>query len=189
LSPAPLNWLNCAQGIALIATCEAVPAPFRSAPTQLAVALPHASYVVELWDLFRRAGIENIPYNVRPAGEWLPEVSNTGNYDFCCVGHPAEDTPHRPLKLNHSNTGMIHQSFNIGDPEVDEAIDHSETAADWEEHVEAVKQAQRLLLEKYAHMSYIYTAQVRALLWNYVRDWEFNPATHAMHRTEVWLDR
>ncbi len=26
--PAPLNWLNCAHGIELIGTCEAVPAPF-----------------------------------------------------------------------------------------------------------------------------------------------------------------
>jgi hypothetical protein len=27
-SPAPLYWTNCAQGTALIATCDAVPAPF-----------------------------------------------------------------------------------------------------------------------------------------------------------------
>ena len=28
LRPAPLYWLNCAHGVALIATCDAVPAPF-----------------------------------------------------------------------------------------------------------------------------------------------------------------
>jgi peptide/nickel transport system substrate-binding protein len=136
----------------------------------------------------RRAGIRNFRYNIRPAGEWIAAESNNGQYDLCVVGHPAEDTAMRMLRLNHSDTRDIIQSFNIGDPEIDEWIDRSETLMDRDEHIEAVKTVQRLLMEKYAHLAHIYTAETRQLLWSYVQDFEFNPATHPMYRPEMWLD-
>ena len=57
-----------------------------------------------------------------------------------------------------------------------------------EAHVELVKEAQRLLIEKTAHMGYVHTIIQFDLMWAYVRDWEFNTGTHVMYQTQAWLD-
>jgi ABC-type transport system substrate-binding protein len=144
---------------------------------------------LQVWEQqIARAGIRNVRYHVRPAGEWLSEVTTTGNFDFVVIQHSAEDTPQRRLRLHHTEPQVTHQAFNIGDPEIDALIEASEQEMNFEAHVEYAKAAQRLLLQRYAHRAPVYTPQDRELMWGYVRDWEFNAATHPMHRAEAWLD-
>jgi ABC-type transport system substrate-binding protein len=136
----------------------------------------------------RRAGITNFRHDHRPGADWIAEITPTGNYDFTTIGHPAEDTPHRPMRLNHSTTGLVHQGFNVADPEIDAVIEASEQAMDFDEHVELIKEAQRKLIMAKAHMAYIHTAISFDLTWSYLRDWEFNTGTHVMYQTQAWLD-
>jgi ABC-type transport system substrate-binding protein len=144
---------------------------------------------LQVWEQqLRNHGIPNITYRVMPFGEWVDSISATGNYDFVATGHPSEDNPSRALRLNHSDTGFIHRSFNIGDPEIDELIELSETEMDRDQHLEYVKEAQRLLVDKHAHMFYVYTAENVELRHAVIQDWEFNPALQVMHRPEAWLD-
>ncbi len=127
--------------------------------------------------------------DVRPASEWLPNMANTGDYDFSGgVSHPAYDAPGRAMRLHHSNTLSHHNATNIRDPQIDGMIEEAERTVDREANIELVKDIQRLLLERYAHLSYNFTLVQRELSWNYVQDWEFSPTNAVMYRTEAWLD-
>ncbi len=136
----------------------------------------------------RRVGLENTGFDMRPLAEWFSAQSNTGNHDFGAMTHPAEDTVHRVMRLNHTTTGMIHQSKNISDPEVDALINEAEVIVDRDEHVEKVKDVQRTLLEKYSHMSLLLTQVQRELRWSTIQDWEFVPVTVAVYQQQAWMD-
>jgi peptide/nickel transport system substrate-binding protein len=136
----------------------------------------------------RQIGV-NTTIDVRPASEWLPNVANTGDYDFTGgVGHPAYDAPGRAMRLHHTNTLSHHHATNIRDPQIDAMIEEAETTVDREANIELVKEIQRELLRKYAHLSYNFTLIQRELRWNYVQDWEFNKTNAVMYRTEAWMD-
>jgi peptide/nickel transport system substrate-binding protein len=136
----------------------------------------------------RQIGVQTT-IDSRPASEWLPEVSRTGNYDFCGgVGHPAYDAPGRAMRLHHTNSETHHQAFNIRDPEIDAMIEEAERTVDREANIALVKDIQRDLLRKYAHLNYVYTAIQHELKWADVRDWEFSRTNAVMYRTEAWLD-
>jgi peptide/nickel transport system substrate-binding protein len=150
---------------------------------------PTNNTAVEVYEnQLRAVGIRNITYITLPTSEWLPNITNTGNYDFCVVQHPAYDTPQTPLRLNHTESGNINAWMGIRDPEIDAMIEASEQLIDLDENIEAVKNVQLELLQRYAHLSYVYTAVNRNLRYAYINDWEFNPATHPMYRVEAWLE-
>jgi peptide/nickel transport system substrate-binding protein len=137
----------------------------------------------------RAHGMPNISYKgVAPLGEWLTAISNTGDYDFCITGHPPQSVPAWTLRMHHSNTGYLHNSFNISDPEIDAMIEAAESEIDAETHFQLVKDVQYKLLEKYAHKWYIYSSRAFELRYDFVKDWEFNPALQVMQRPEMWLD-
>ncbi len=137
----------------------------------------------------RQHGMQNISYKgIAPLGEWLLAVSNTGDYDFCITGHPPQAVPAWTLRHHHTETGTPHDSFNISDPEIDAMIEAAESEIDAEAHYQLVKDVQYRLLELYAHKWYIYSSLAYELRWNYIRDWEFNPALQVMQRPEIWLD-
>ena len=68
-------------------------------------------------------------------------------------------------------------------------IEKSEITVDKNERIKLVKDIQIALLEKYTPMIWVYNATVFQGRWRYVRDYEINPATHPMYRTEMWLDK
>jgi peptide/nickel transport system substrate-binding protein len=138
-------------------------------------------------DQVRQVGVK-VSYKVAPASEWLPNITNTGDYDFCLVQHPGYDTPATPLRLNHTESLNINAWMGIRDPEIDAMIEASEQALDPETNVALVKDTQRALLDQYAHLSYVYTAVQRELRYAYIKDWETTAATHPMYRTEAWID-
>jgi peptide/nickel transport system substrate-binding protein len=154
------------------------------------IAGPISETALQIWErTLRDLGFRSFSYaKVLPFGEWVESVSNTGDYDFVATGHPAEDVPPRMLRLHHSTTGYIHQSFNIGDPEIDAVIEASEGEIDFQRHTELVKEAQRLLIDKHAHMFYVYTAEAVHLKHAVVKDWELNPGLMVMQRPEAWMD-
>ncbi|MGH2588572.1 MAG: hypothetical protein ACRDJE_26920 [Dehalococcoidia bacterium] len=54
--------------------------------------------------------------------------------------------------------------------------------------VKLVKEIQLALLEKYTPVIYTQNNTTYLGRWKYVHDYEINPATHPMYRTEMWLD-
>jgi peptide/nickel transport system substrate-binding protein len=152
------------------------------------VGAENESAIQVMAEQLRQAGLNNLTFKILPVSEWLPNVTNTGNYDFCIVGHPSYDTPQTPIRLNHTESGNVNAWMNIRDPEIDAMIEASEVMLDPDDNITAVKEIQRELLQRYAHLSYVYTGITRQLRWGYVRDWEVNPATHPMYHAAAWLD-
>ncbi len=134
-----------------------------------------------------RVGIETSLESL-PAGDWIANVTTTGNYDFCLVNHPAYDSPQTPLRLNHTESRNANAWMNIRDPEIDAMIEESERELDPDGQVELVKELQRELLRRYAHLSYVYTPIQREPRFEYIKDWEVNLAKQPMYRVEAWID-
>jgi peptide/nickel transport system substrate-binding protein len=141
-----------------------------------------------LQEQLRRVGIPNVTYKVAQVGDFLTNISGTGQFDFGIWANQASDVPQRMLRLNHTTTLTPHDSTNIRDPEVDALIEASEQEVDFEAHVNIVKDLQRTLLEKYAHTQLVWAAQERQLHWAYLHDFEAARQTVAMQNTEAWMD-
>ncbi len=141
-----------------------------------------------LQEQLRRVGINNVTYKVAPVGEFLPNISGTGNFDFGIWANQASDVPQRMLRLNHTTTLTPHNSTNIRDPEVDALIEASEQEVDYEAHVDIVKNLQRELLDKYAHTQLVWAAQDRQLHWAYLHNFEPARQIVAMQNTEAWME-
>jgi peptide/nickel transport system substrate-binding protein len=121
--------------------------------------------------------------------EYLSTRIATGNWELMAVGWPGYDTPQTPLRLHHTETNHIHRYHGLKDPEIDRMIERSEVTLDKNDRIKQVKDIQIALLEKYTPMIWVYNATIFQPRWSYVRDFEINPATHPMYRTEMWLNK
>jgi peptide/nickel transport system substrate-binding protein len=121
--------------------------------------------------------------------EYLSTRIATGNWETMAVGWPGYDTPQTPLRLHHTQTNHIHRYHGLKDPAIDQMIEKSEVTLDKDERAKLVKDIQIALLDKYTPYIWVYNATIFQMRWKYVRDYEINPATHPMYRTEMWLDR
>ncbi|MGH2585676.1 MAG: ABC transporter substrate-binding protein [Dehalococcoidia bacterium] len=121
--------------------------------------------------------------------EYLSTRIATGNWETMAVGWPGYDTPQTPLRLHHTQTNHIHQYHGLKDPAIDAMIEKSEVTLDKDERAKLVKDIQIALLDKYTPYIWVYNATIFQMRWKYVRDYETNPATHPMYRTEMWLDK
>jgi peptide/nickel transport system substrate-binding protein len=121
--------------------------------------------------------------------EYLSTRIPTGNWELMAVGWPGFDTPQTPLRLHHTETQFIHRYHGLKDPTIDRLIEKSEVTLDRNERIKLVKDIQVALLEKYTPFIWVYNPMTYLARWRYVRDYEINPATHPMYRTEMWLDR
>jgi peptide/nickel transport system substrate-binding protein len=121
--------------------------------------------------------------------EYLQTRIATGNWETMAVGWPGYDTPQTPLRLHHTQTNHIHRYHGLKDPTIDAMIEKSEVTLDKNERIKMVKDIQLALLDKYTPYIWVYNATTYQARWKYVRDYEVNPATHPMYRTEMWLDK
>ncbi len=123
-----------------------------------------------------------------PLNEWHHRMQ-TGDWDLFYAAMPGYDSPQKVLRFQHSNSQSAYLYTGPKDPEIDRMIEKSEVTLDRNERVKLVKDIQIALLERYTPflLTHNYTAYVA--LWKYVRDYEVNPASHAMPRVEMWLDR
>jgi ABC-type transport system substrate-binding protein len=133
-----------------------------------------------------KAGVK-IRVSSLPFAEWLPNRIAKANYDMILNGSPADDTPARAMRLFHSDQKNQFGNFGLGDPTIDAMIEKSETTVDREENVKLVKQIQLEVLKKYAPTYQIVTQITNTMLNNKVQNFELNPATSPMYRTEMWM--
>jgi ABC-type transport system substrate-binding protein len=137
--------------------------------------------------------MNNFTYKILPFSDWGPNITKTGNYDFNCVTYSALDTPQTPLRLHHTNSNNINDSWSLNDPEIDALIEESERLVDREANIAKVKEVQLELLKRYSHASQIYTPIVRPLQWAYLKNWwEGSGAktwlVHSNYQTGAWVD-
>ncbi|HTE86646.1 MAG TPA: ABC transporter substrate-binding protein [Dehalococcoidia bacterium] len=121
--------------------------------------------------------------------EFLGQRIATGNWETFVAYWPGYDSPQVPLRLEHTVTNHVHKYAGLKDPTIDKMIEKAEVTTDKAERIKLVKDIQIALLERYTPMIYLENYNVYTARYNYVRDYQLNPATVAMYRLEAWLDK
>ena len=102
---------------------------------------------------------------------------------------PSYETPQNVLRFQHTDTQSVYVHSSLKDQEIDRMIEKSDQTLDRSERIKLVKDIHIALLGKCTpfFLTHNYTAYIAR--WEYVRDYEVAKATHAMYRTEMWLDK
>jgi peptide/nickel transport system substrate-binding protein len=124
-----------------------------------------------------------------PLAEFLGSRIVTGNWETFIAYWPGYDSPQVPLRLQHTVTNHVHKYAGLKDPAVDKMIEQAEGTEDKTARIKLVKDIQIALLEKYTPMIYLENFNTYVARWNYLHDFQLNPATVAMYRNEAWLDK
>ncbi len=124
-----------------------------------------------------------------PLAEFLGARIVTGNWDTFIAFWPGYDSPQVPLRLQHTVTNHVHKYAGLKDPAVDKMIEQAEVATDKQANIKLVKDVQIALLEKYTPMIYLENFNTYWARWNYLKNWQLNPATVANYQVEAWLDK
>jgi len=168
---------------------EAAGYDFNREVEMSAINLPRNNQGMEIFqEQASQAGIK-VQITPMPFAEWLQQKVFVGNWEAWYGGFPAYDSPHWPMRLQHTNTLTPHRYNGLKDPGLDAMIEKAEVTIDRNEHVKLVKEIQIALLEQYTPfiVTHGYTAYIAR--WKYVRDYELNPTAQPMYRTEMWLDQ
>jgi len=167
---------------------EAAGFDFNRELTMIAINRPRDNQGMEIFQQqASKVGMKIRPRSV-PFAEWHNMI-HTGDWDVYWGYSPAYDTPQKVLRFQHTDTQSVYVHSGLKDPEIDRMIEKSEQTLDRNERVKLVKDIQIALLEKYTpfFLTHNFTAYIAR--WKYVRDYEVARATHAMYRTEMWLDK
>jgi peptide/nickel transport system substrate-binding protein len=167
---------------------EAAGFDFNRELTMIAINRPRDNQGMEIFQQqASKVGMKVRPRSV-PFAEWHNMI-HTGDWDVYWGYSPAYDTPQKVLRFQHTDTQSVYVHSGLKDPEIDRMIEKSEQTLDRNERVKLVKDIQIALLEKYTpfFLTHNFTAYIAR--WKYVRDYEVARATHAMYRTEMWLDK
>jgi peptide/nickel transport system substrate-binding protein len=123
--------------------------------------------------------------------DFLQDRVRVGNWETWIAFHPAYDTPHVPLRLQHTKTQNQHQFNGLRDPAVDAMIDKSEVTLDRNERIKLVKDIQIALLDKYTPFVFLQNGLTYFHRYKYLRDYEVSPVgtLHTLYRTEMWIDK
>ena len=109
--------------------------------------------------------------------DWVMQVSQP----------PGTDTPSQVLRLQHSECWSdVYHNFSLFDPEIDEMIERSETAVDFEENVRLVKEVQMLAMERWTSAYLSLTPNNNELFASSVQNWEKSLA-RPNYQLAAWL--
>ncbi len=122
-----------------------------------------------------------------PFAEWLPNRIARGDYDLTIDPSPADDTPAKAIRHHHSDQQGQLSGFGLHDPEIDALIEKSESEVDREKNIELVKQIQIEVLKKYSSAIFLLTADYGVFRSSKLKDYEVNPVSGPMYRTNMWL--
>jgi peptide/nickel transport system substrate-binding protein len=138
----------------------------------------------------KEAGFD-IEEDAKDFGTWLGDYTRV-RYDASLSPNQIYETPEIALDWQSSLGPQGDENFAVGIgavyPEIDEAIAASKRATDPEEHIQKVRDAQRLVYEKGPSFLPIFTWYTQDLWWNFVKNYPLalgDTGTFADYR---WLD-
>src|SRR5688500_1188213 len=109
-------------------------------------------------------------------------------YQIVLEPSPADETPGRPIRFQHSTTNNQNSGFGLHDPAIDALIEKSEATLDHAENVRLVKQIQLEAMKKYSSSRMIVTPRYLLLVNSKLQDYEVAALGNIMYRTEAWFD-
>lgn len=123
-----------------------------------------------------------------PFQEWLPNLMGNRRYQIVLEPSPADETPGRPIRFQHSTTNNQNSGFGLHDPAIDALIEKSEQTLDKNENIRLVKQVQLEAMKKYSSSRMIVTPQFLLLMNKKLKQYEVSALNNIMYRTEAWFD-
>jgi len=122
-----------------------------------------------------------------PFAEWLPNRIGRKDYDLTIDPSPADDTPAKAIRHHHSDQQGQLGGFGLQDLEVDAMIEKSESEIDVEKNIALVKQIQIEVLKRYSSAIFLLTADYGIFRSSKLMNYEVNPVSGPMYRTNMWL--
>jgi peptide/nickel transport system substrate-binding protein len=126
-----------------------------------------------------------------PFADWLPNRMAKGDYDLNVNFHPAYDSPQVPMREQTRDPRNLFAYGGLRDPEIDRMIFKSETILNRDEQIQAVKDIQTALLDRYTPMIFLQSYRVFAARYNGLQGYELNPAERPepMYHLDMWLEQ
>ena len=120
---------------------------------------------------------------------WLPQTLAAGNFQMTCFTHLPYEDADLPLRFYMSaETGQL-SFMGYKDGEVDRAILAASRELDEGRRVELTKEAQRVLIRKWAPMLNLYSPVAWNGAWDYVKGIVTGRGSIIFFNTKVWLDK
>lgn len=119
--------------------------------------------------------------------EWLPNIMGNRRYQIVLEPSPADETPGRPIRFQHSTTNNQNSGFGLHDAAIDALIEKSEITMDVEENKKLVKQIQLEAMKKYSSSRMIVTPQYFLFVNKKLNDYEVASLNNIIYRTGAWF--
>ncbi len=120
---------------------------------------------------------------------WLPQTLAAGNFEMTSFTHLGYEDPDLPLRFYISSGDGFLNFMGYKDEDVDRAILAAGRELDEERRVELTREAQRVLIKKWAPMLNLYSPVDYAGAWDYVKGIEVGRGSIVLFNTRLWLDK
>jgi len=120
---------------------------------------------------------------------WLPKTLGQGDFEMTNFTHLGYEDPDLPLRFYLSAETAFSNYMGYKDEEVDSAILGAARELDEERRVELTKEAQRVIMRKWAPMLNLYSPIGSAGAWDYVKGIEVGRGSINLLTTRLWFDK
>ncbi|MDZ4278026.1 MAG: ABC transporter substrate-binding protein [Dehalococcoidia bacterium] len=115
---------------------------------------------------------------------WLANTLGPGNFQMTSFTHLPYEDPSLPLRFYVEPNFMGYK-----DDDVEQAFRAAAETLDEEERIELTKEAQRVLIRKWAPMINLYSPTSFGATWDYVKGLILGRGSFGLFNTTVWLDK
>lgn len=115
---------------------------------------------------------------------WLANTLGPGNFQFTAFTHLPYEDPSLPLSFYREPNFMGYQ-----DDDVEAAMNAAAVEQDEERRIELTKEAQRVLLRKWAPQFTLYSPISYSARWSYLKGVVEGRGTFGLFNSRAWLDR
>ena len=138
----------------------------------------------------RRIGLKIKLPGAEPLPVWFTQTLIQGNFQMTSFTHLPYEDPYLPMAfyLGSSTAGQPNP-MGYKDDEVDEAILAAASELDEEQRIELTKDAQRLLIRKWAPMLNFYSPLTFVARWSYYKCTVEGRGSFGLFNSRSWLDK
>ena len=120
---------------------------------------------------------------------WLPKTLGQGGFEMTNFTHLGYEDPDLPLRFYLSAEALRGNYMDYKDEDVDRAVLAAAREMDDEKRVELTKEAQRVIMRKWAPMLNLYSPIGSFGAWDYVKNTVLGRGSYGLFSTDLWLDK
>ena len=120
---------------------------------------------------------------------WLPKTLGQGGFEMTNFTHLGYEDPDLPLRFYLSAEALRGNYMDYKDEDVDRAVLAAAREMDDEKRVELTKEAQRVIMRKWAPMLNLYSPIGSFGAWDYVKNTVLGRGSYGLFVTDLWLDK